>query len=83
MSVHICWTVIEDVRLVRSHCPNCNKRRYFVAWFQDWYGWHDTCLACGDQWADGEFIDRPFRPHWRKDNIESARNLYRNHAKAA
>lgn len=77
MTIHICRPDIQDVRLVQAHCPTCNKMRYFCGWFQEWYGWHDTCLGCGDQWQDGDMLDRPFRPRWRKENIAAAKELYR------
>ena len=56
-----------------SKCPTCKKRRKFYGWFQEYYGWHMTCLSCGDQWQDGEMLERPFMPGWRKKNIEYAR----------
>lgn len=64
---------MDDAAVKVIHCPTCLKRRRFFAWFQDWYGWHFTCLSCGDQWAEGERLTRPFCPGWRKANIDHAK----------
>jgi len=40
--------------------------------FQEWYGTQWTCLACGDRWADGELLERPWRRGWRRDSVLSA-----------
>lgn len=37
-----------------------------------WYAPLNTCSNCGDQWGDGEMVERPFRPRWRLDNIGQA-----------
>lgn len=76
--LHVHRPQIQAIELPRLHCPNCERRTWFVAWFQEWYGWHNTCLNCGDQWQDGEMLERPFMPGWRKQNIEAARKMYRN-----
>ena len=78
----ICQPTITDLRLQRLPCPTCKRRRWFVRWFQEWYGWNDTCLRCGENWQDGEMCPRPFRPRWRQDNIESAKRIYRRERKA-
>jgi hypothetical protein len=41
--------------------------------FQDWYGWRTVCLTCGDEWMDGEMVERSFIRGWRKDNVKRAR----------
>ena len=64
------WSRHEKRRL---RCPNCQKRRTFYCFFQEWYGWAVTCIGCGDMWTDGEHHPRPFEPGWRKRNIASAR----------
>lgn len=57
----------------RQYCPTCKKRRTMFVSHQLWYGCYTTCLGCGECWADGEMCERPFRPRWRKENIESAK----------
>lgn len=61
----------------REVCPCCNKRSVLLAWFYEWYGASVVCLRCGDRWADGERLPRPFARGWRKDSIESARKLWK------
>lgn len=80
--LHICRPHFEHIQIVRGYCPTCNKRRYFVAAFQEWYGYLTTCLSCGDRWEDGEMMPRPFAPHWRKDNIAEAKRIYRRGPRA-
>lgn len=76
-AIHIDFTRVDEQRIIRSYCPNCNQVSGFYAWFQDWYGWHETCLRCGDQWNDGEHVPRPFKPGWRKENIENAKQTWK------
>jgi hypothetical protein len=56
-------------RPVRRHvreCPTCERRTRFVEiWQGVWYGSIWGCLACGDEWADGERFERPFKRGWR------------------
>lgn len=69
----ICRPTIEEQKVKIQRCPTCKKRRKFYAYFQEWYGWTMTCLGCGEMWADGEMLGRPFMPGWRKDNIRRAK----------
>jgi len=71
--VSICRPTVTDRKLKRLSCPTCKKKRMMWMWFQEWYGWHVTCLGCGEQWQDGEMLERPFMPAWRKKNIERAK----------
>lgn len=67
------------VMLRRRRCPICERARFFVGFFTEWYGWHVVCLRCGDQWEDGEMLSRPFKPRWRQESVEWARKTYRRH----
>lgn len=75
-AVHIHWTRTHAARKIRRRCPTCEKRTTFYCFFQEWYGWMVTCIACGERWEDGERLPRPFAPGWRKDNIRSARRRW-------
>ena len=56
------------------HCPNCQKRRRFLAEHTEWYGWKFTCLTCGDAWDDmGDRFGRPFQRGWREAAVADAR----------
>lgn len=73
--LHVCRTRVDSCRKVIQICWNCKKRRAMWGWFQEWYGWHITCLSCGEQWQDGEHVPRPFMPKWREENIKHARKM--------
>ena len=75
--VHVHAPAPVECRLVRQHCPTCERRTYMVALLYEWYGWHLTCLACGESWEDGERLPRPFAPRWRQCSREAARKAYR------
>lgn len=75
--IHINRTRHSIFRLDRSHCPTCERRTFFAAFFQDWYGWDSTCLRCGERWQDGEMCERPFLRGWRKKSIEDTKRHYR------
>jgi len=77
MGSHISLTRMDDMKITRDYCPDCKKRSYFFNFYQEWYGWHSTCLRCGRQYADGEWIHLEFSRFARKQNIESARRCWR------
>ena len=83
MNLHIHAPPITDIKVARGWCPVCDWRTYFVGWAQEWYGWHYTCLKCGDQWQDDEMLGRPFKPRWRQENKDAAKKLYRHIKKEA
>ncbi len=56
-----------------NECPTCDRPRRMLGWFVDWYGTTWTCAGCGDKWQDGEMLERPFSPGWRRKQIEHAR----------
>lgn len=58
-------------------CPVCHQRRRVIG--RDRGAWYDvlwTCCGCGDSWADGELLPRPFRRGWRKEAIADARRRW-------
>jgi len=75
--IYINWVRYSTKALSRHYCSNCKKNRFFVAFYQEWYGWDSTCLKCGDSWADGERRERPFMRGWRAKAIEAAKSRYR------
>jgi hypothetical protein len=70
--LHINWTRYSEVLIGVHACPTCKGFAEMLDRFQEWYGWYSTCLCCGEQWQDSEMCERPFRPRWRRDNIENA-----------
>lgn len=77
--VSICAPEPEIVQLLRLHCPTCERQRRFACFHYAWYGWHTTCLRCGDSWSDGERMDRPFERAWRPKVIRRAWDYYRRY----
>ena len=71
-TLHINWTNYSRNEVSVGECPTCKGFAHFLDRFQEWYGWSSTCLCCGERWGDGEMCERPFKPRWRKENIESA-----------
>ena len=58
-------------------CPDCKKRTRLLSFFTPWYGNDSTCLKCGRQWMDGEWIPLDFVRGIRQHNIERAKRLWR------
>lgn len=79
MTIHIHAPQPTHARKRRKRCPTCRVRRTFVCFAYAWYGWHVTCLGCGDAWQDGEMMPRPFAPRWREKSIASARGHWDHH----
>lgn len=72
-SVHVCLSRKDEEVVKTMRCPSCKRSRaLFYGWRQDWYGWHLTCCDCGEQFADGEWLERPWCPGWREQNILKA-----------
>lgn len=72
MSLSICRPVCDAVVLIELRCPTCEAERPMMAKSYEWYGWTHVCLGCGDAWQDGERLDRPFKPKWRKERVARA-----------
>lgn len=68
----VCPTVTRWARRV-TRCPTCDRRRRFVVMLQPWYDPIWTCCACGDAWAGGERLPRPFARGWRARESARAR----------
>jgi hypothetical protein len=73
--VHINFTRYSETCCTVHRCPTCERPRRMLAQFQEWYGWTVTCAGCGDTWQDGEMLERPFCPGWRRKSIEHARKI--------
>ena len=71
--VHVCWSRKDMEHVTYRKCPSCERENAkFYGWQQAWYGWHLTCTECGEQFADGEWLERPWHPGWREENILKA-----------
>lgn len=69
----ICSPTIKDFGRKYQKCIDCKRKRYFWCIYQEWYGWSGTCLTCGAQFDDREWLPKPFEPRWRKKNVKRAR----------
>ena len=71
--LHICMSRKDEERVSFQRCPSCKRKKaQFYGWFQEWYGWALTCTECGEKFADGEWLERPWCPGWREQNILNA-----------
>lgn len=71
-AVHIHAPAVTSFAAVND-CPTCERPRRMLGEHAEWYGTTWTCTGCGDRWQDGEMLERPFSPGWRRHNIERAR----------
>jgi hypothetical protein len=55
-----------------AYCPTCERDRRMFSLYYEWYGALTTCAGCGEQWSDGERLERPFCPGWRRRNAARA-----------
>jgi hypothetical protein len=58
-------------------CLDCKKRTKLLQFFTPWYGWESTCIRCGRQWFDGEWMPLNFCRGVRKQNIDMAKLYWR------
>lgn len=58
-------------------CPDCKRRSRFIGFEYEWYGADKTCLRCGRQWSDGEWMALPFMRGARQHNIDAAKRRWR------
>lgn len=74
---HICAPEVTDRSIRAGHCPDCDRRSRFIAFFQDWYGWRQTCIRCGRTWDDGEWLPLDFERAARRKSVERAKARWR------
>jgi hypothetical protein len=77
MKLHIHSPSATAKRAVPGNCPDCKKRTRFLEFFTPWYGWNSTCIRCGRQWNDGQWMSLDFYRFARRDNITRAKAKYR------
>lgn len=75
--LHIYAPEVTSRAIIAAICPDCGKRTRMIGFFQDWHGWHSTCLRCGRQWDGGEWLPLDFRRGVRQDNIKRAKARWR------
>lgn len=75
--VHIHAPPVTRKAAQATKCPDCQRRTRMLSFFQEWYGWHSTCLRCGRQWDGGEWLPLEFQRGVRKANIARAKQRWR------
>ncbi len=75
---HIHAPIATAKLAVATTCPDCGKRTRMLAFFTPWYGWQSTCIRCGRQWCDSEWMPLDFARGVRQQNIERAKRRWRS-----
>lgn len=70
-------TRATEKRIRTEDCPDCMKRTRMLEILTPLHGWYSTCLLCGREWADGEWLPLNFERGARMKNIESAKKRWR------
>lgn len=78
--VHLAGVVVcrpgGVLRRSYSRCPTCERITEQVTRYEVWYDPQTWCTRCGDSWAGGELVARPFARGWRRDAVRWARALW-------
>jgi len=82
MTVHIYAPKATEKAVVSTDCPDCGKRTRMIRFYTPWYGWDSTCIRCGRQWRDGEWMPLEFMRGVRQRNIDTAKKRYRGMSNA-
>ena len=83
MNVHIYRSVINEKKSEIVDCPSCkerygnNKNSLHLIFLFEWNGPERICMRCGRRWSDGEWMPLQFYRHARRDNILSAKRMWR------
>lgn len=89
-TVHVCAPratmrfIIRPSKCGDPKCPTheAGRRPFLIGWHEEWYGPTYTCLSCGRQWMDGEWIPLMFERGARKKSIDAAKEYYKRLIKA-
>jgi len=75
--IHINFVKNHDRKILRKKCPDCKNNSFFLGFFQEWYGWDHTCLRCGRNWINSEWMALDFYRYARRDSIVSAKKRWK------
>lgn len=76
-TVHVHAPSATAKRIHAGSCPDCGKHTRFMQFFTPWYGWASTCMRCGREWQDDEWMRLPFVRGIRAANIATAKMYWR------
>lgn len=76
--VTLCRTTTIALRRMITRCPTCECKTEMVIQFPNnpFYGPTIGCTKCGESWADGERLPRPFYRGWRAHSAARFRALW-------
>ncbi len=77
--VYVCGGTVAVRRTIGECHGRCQRRRRLIVEYDasPYYAPTTTCVACGDAWAYGELLERPFKPRWRDEVTARARELWK------
>ena len=75
--IHICRPKRLSIEKRKWYCLDCKQHQDFMIEHFEWYGASGTCLFCGGQFIDNEWLTwrvspRVSRPSVRYTNIQIA-----------
>lgn len=77
MNIHIYAPQATAKAIRAATCQDCNRRTRMIGFFTPWYGWDSTCIRCGRNWKDGEWMPLDFAPQSRQKSIDAAKACWR------
>lgn len=75
--IHIHAPMSTAKELERTVCVDCKRKTIMLCFFTPWYGWDCTCIRCGRNWKDGDWMPLDFVRQSRQKSIAHAKNMWR------
>lgn len=76
-NIHICYSRFTAKFRKKRYCPDCKQTAWMLEFYEPWYGTRYTCLNCGREYQDGEWMTLGFYRGSRQKNIDAAQKLWR------
>lgn len=76
-AIHIYAPPVTRRFVLARTCPDCGKRTRMLGFYYEWHGATVTCLRCGREWRDGEWMPLPFMRGARAHSIAAAKAHWR------
>lgn len=76
-TLYICAPQATAKTVHAGECGDCGKRSRFLSFFTPWYGYDSTCISCGRNWCDGEWMPLSFVRQSRQKSIKRAKDRWR------
>ena len=74
--IHIHAPQPTEKSAVAVTCPDCKERTRMLSFFTPYYGWDSTCIKCGREWQDSEWMPLDFVRGSRQKNIDRAKTRF-------